>query len=122
MRVEPDTLAVVEDFNSAFNTRIVDEIMARMTEDVVFESTYPPPDGRRYEGSQAVRAVWEELFEGSPDARFEAEEVFACDDRAVVRWIYSYTDAEGGPQHLRGVDVLRVREGKVSEKLSYVKG
>lgn len=42
-------------------------------------------------------------------------------DRCVVRWIYHKTK-EGKPWHLRGVDVFKVRDGKVSEKLSYVKG
>ena len=31
-------------------------------------------------------------------------------------------DVEGRPDHVRGVDVSRVRDGKVAEKLSYVKG
>ena len=29
---------------------------------------------------------------------------------------------DGMPGHIRGVDVFRVRGGKVAEKLSYVKG
>ena len=29
---------------------------------------------------------------------------------------------DGTPGHVRGVDVFRVRDGKVAEKLSYVKG
>jgi ketosteroid isomerase-like protein len=29
---------------------------------------------------------------------------------------------EGKPWHLRGIDVFRVRDGRVAEKLSYVKG
>jgi len=29
---------------------------------------------------------------------------------------------DGQPWHLRGVDVFRVRDGKVAEKLAYVKG
>jgi hypothetical protein len=33
-----------------------------------------------------------------------------------------YTGQDGSAQHLRGVDVFRVRDGKVSEKLAYVKG
>jgi ketosteroid isomerase-like protein len=37
--------------------------------------------------------------------------------QAAVRWTYSW-----GAGHVRGVDVLRVRDGKVAEKLSYVKG
>ena len=31
-------------------------------------------------------------------------------------------NADGSAGHVRGVDVLRVRDGKVVEKLSYVKG
>lgn len=112
-----DTLAVVERFNEAFNTRNVELIMSLMTDDVVFESTNPPPDGMRHEGAAAVRAAWEELFAGAPTARFDAEEVFASGDRAVVRWRFDWGDG-----HVRGVDVLRVRDGKVCEKFSYVKG
>jgi len=39
----------------------------------------------------------------------------------VVRCAYSWVK-EGKPGHVRGVDVFRVRDGQVVEKLSYVKG
>jgi ketosteroid isomerase-like protein len=112
------TLAAVERFNEAF----VDAVMALMSDDCLFENTYPPPDGERYVGSEAVRAFWEEFFRSSPHALFEAEETFACGDRCVVRWQYRWVDDAGKPGHVRGVDVMRVRNGKVAEKLSYVKG
>jgi ketosteroid isomerase-like protein len=114
-------LAVVERFNAAFNEHDVDAIMAAMTEDCVFDSTRPPPDGERIEGQAAVRRFWEEFFSRSPHARFEAEEVFAAGDRCVVRWVYHWV-RDGVPGHVRGVDLFRVRDGKVAEKLSYVKG
>jgi len=38
-----------------------------------------------------------------------------------VRWTYHWLKPTGNG-HVRGVDVFRVRDGKVSEKLSYVKG
>ena len=45
------------------------------------------------------------------------------DDRAVVRWTYRWAaDRPSDPGHVRGVDIIRVRDGKVAEKLSYVKG
>lgn len=116
------TLAAIERFNAAFNRHDVDAVMAAMTEDCVFESTCPPPDGVRHVGQAAVRAVWQELFRGSPDVRFTAEETFAMDDRCVVRWLMRYTGEDGSPRRLRGVDVFRVRDGKVAEKLAYVKG
>jgi ketosteroid isomerase-like protein len=68
-------------------------------------------------GHDAVRAVWEDLFRSTPEAKFDTEELFTADDRCVVRWRFSFA---GG--HVRGVDVMRVRDGKVSEKFAYVKG
>jgi ketosteroid isomerase-like protein len=115
------TVAAVNRFNEAFNRHDVDGVMAAMTEDCVFEDTSPAPDGARYQGQATVRAYWERFFKANPDARFDAEDMFASGDRAVVRWVYRKM-RDGRPWHLRGVDVFRVRDGKVAEKLAYVKG
>jgi ketosteroid isomerase-like protein len=114
----PDTLQVIQRFNAACNRHDVDAIMALMTDDCHFENTSPFPDGTLYEGAAAVRGFWEQFFAGAPNAHFVTEDQFACGDRAVVRWTYHWS-AEG---HIRGVDIMRVRDGKVAEKLSYVKG
>ena len=117
-----DTLDVVNRFNAAFNQHNVDAVMAAMTDDCVFENTYPAPDGERYEGQAAVRAFWESFFASSPHAHFETEDSFASGDRCVVRWRYRWVDQDGKQGHIRGVDVFRVRNGKVAEKFAYVKG
>ena len=104
-----------------YGGRDVDTVLGLMTDDVVFDNTRPAPDGERVAGQAAVRAVWEALFQRSPQARFEAEEVFAAGERGVVRWVYHWV-RDGVPGHVRGVDVFRVRAGRVAEKLSYVKG
>lgn len=114
--------AVVARFSAAFGAGDVDAIMALMTDDCVFEATGPAPNGGRYEGQTAVRRVWEELFGGTAGAGFDEEESFVSGDRAVLRWRYAWTNGDGSPGHVRGVDVLRLRDGKVAEKLSYVKG
>jgi ketosteroid isomerase-like protein len=111
------TVAAVARFNSAFGRHDVDGVMAASTDDCVFENTGPAPDGVRYEGAAAVRAFWADFFQANPKATFETEEQFAAGDRCVVRWRY---DWPGG--HVRGVDLFRVRDGKVAEKLAYVKG
>jgi ketosteroid isomerase-like protein len=116
-----ETLTAVERFDEAFARHDVDAVMAAMTEDCVFEST-TPPDGERHEGQAAVRTAWEQLFAATPDARFDAEEVVALDDRAAVRWTYSWPAGDGGEGHVRGIDLFRVRGGRIAEKLSYVKG
>ena len=115
------TLDTIERFNAAFNRHDVPAVMALMTEECVFDSTRPTPDGERLVGQDAVRGFWEAFFRRSPHARFETEEAIACGDRAVVRWVYHWV-RDGVPGHVRGIDLFRVRDGRVAEKLSYVKG
>jgi ketosteroid isomerase-like protein len=116
------SISLVTRFNDALNARDVNSMMALQTEDCVFENTYPPPDGARYEGQAAVRAFWEEFFRSSSTARIEIEEIFALDERVVMRWVYSWQDPAGSAGHIRGVDLYRLRGGLICEKLSYVKG
>ena len=116
------TLEAVRRFNEAIDRHDVDGVMASMTEDCVFENTCPPPDGERYAGQDAVRSFWRRFFSSSPDSRFTTEEIFASGDRCIVRWRYDWKNSDGTPGHVRGVDIFRVREGKVAEKLAYVKG
>jgi uncharacterized protein (TIGR03086 family) len=116
------THAALARFSAAFGSGDVDAIMALMTDDCVFEATGPAPDGERREGAPAVRAVWDELFGETGQAAFHEEESFVCGDRGVLRWRFDWVEGDGTPGHVRGVDVLRLRDGKVCEKLSYVKG
>ena len=115
-------IRIVLEFNEAFNRHDVAGMMQLMSDDCVFENTCPPPDGERYEGQAQVRGFWERFFRSSPGAVFETEEIFAAGDRCVLRWLYRWVDGAGKPGHIRGVDVFRVRDGKVAEKFSYVKG
>jgi ketosteroid isomerase-like protein len=117
----PTARFVIDRFNEAFNRHDADALAAWLTDDTVFEDTSPAPDGRRIEGKPAVIAFWRDWFVRNPDAVFEAEDVIVSGDHAVVRWVYRKRRA-GQPWHLRGVDVLTVRDGKVAAKLAYVKG
>jgi len=116
------TVGIIEKFNEALNQHDVAAVMALMTEDCLFDNTYPAPDGERFEGQEAVRSFWEEFFRSSPDSAFTSEEMITLGDRCVVRWRYDWTNTDGSRGHVRGVDVLKVRDGKVAEKLAYVKG
>jgi ketosteroid isomerase-like protein len=107
-------------FNEAFNTRDVDAIMSCMTDDVVFETT-AAPDGTRVEGREAMHAFWTAFFESNPRAWFDTEDLFVAGDRCLVQWRYTFDKEDPNSGHVRGVDVFRVRDGKVAEKFSYVK-
>ena len=108
--------ALIDRFNAAWGDHDLDATLALCTDDLVFESTGPAPDGERCEGHAAVRGAWQPIFE-DPNAVFEVEEAVVAGDRLVQRWRYDWGDG-----HVRGVDVFRVRDGRVAEKLSYVKG
>ena len=111
------TISIIQTFNEAFNSHDIDAVMALMTEDCIFENTNPAPDGSRHVGQISVRAELGNFLSSSPLAHFEEEELIISGDRCIIRWVYTW-----GEGHVRGVDVMRVRDGKVSEKLSYVKG
>lgn len=107
---------MVESFAKAWADHDLPAALALITDDCVFEATGPSPDGSRYIGPDAIGKAWRPIFDDR-SSRFEAEETFSAGDRVVQLWRYSW---DGG--HVRGVDVIKVRDGKVAEKLSYVKG
>jgi len=117
-KVESAARLVLE-FNEAFNRHDVPGMMRLMSEDCIFENTWPAPDGTAYTGKEAVTRFWEDFFRESPQAHIDIEEVFGFGNRCIMRWKYSWGDAAG---HVRGVDIFQVREGRIYEKLSYVKG
>ena len=122
MSTTEETRDVIDRFNEAFNNHDVDGVMALMTDDVLFDNTSPSPDGKRVEGQEAVRAFWEKFFSVNPRAWFDTEDMFVVDDRCTTRWRFTFDKDVPEKGHVRGADVFKVRDGKVCEKLSYVKG
>ena len=111
-----ETRDVIQRFHDALNRHDIDALAPLVHDECVFETT-DPPDGTRHVGRDSVLRACQEFFDQSPGARFEMEEIVIADDRALVRWRYEWPDG-----HVRGVDVIRVRDGKVIETFAYVKG
>ena len=109
-------------FNQAFNRHDVSGLMQLMSEDCLFEDTHPAPDGAVYRGKSAVTEYWQDFFEQSPKAHIEIEDIYGFGERCIMRWKYEWVEASGEKGHVRGVDLFRVKDGSIHEKLSYVKG
>jgi ketosteroid isomerase-like protein len=107
---------VVDAFGTAWAAHDLEGALAFVSDDCAFDATGPAPDGIRHVGPDQIRQAWQGIFDNA-GSKFEAEETFAAGDRVVQLWRYSW---DGG--HVRGVDVFKVRDGKVTEKFSYVKG
>ena len=115
--MEPDAIrALVAEFNAAWGDHDLDAAVALITDDCLFDATGPAPDGTAHQGRDAVRAAWAPIF-ADKAARFTTEDSFVADDRFVGTWRY---DFDGG--HIRGIDLIEVRDGAISAKRSYVKG
>jgi predicted SnoaL-like aldol condensation-catalyzing enzyme len=115
-------IRVVLEFNEAFNRHDVAGMMQLSSDDCVFENTDPAPDGAVYSGKKVVTQFWQDFFRESPHAHIEIEEIFGLGIRCIMRWRYDWVDVAGKKGHVRGVDIFRVKNGSICEKLSYVKG
>jgi ketosteroid isomerase-like protein len=120
-RIESATRIILE-FNEAFNRHDVPGMMRWMSDDCVFENTDPAPDGTVYSGKETVTQFWQDFFRESPHAHIEIEDIFGMGLHCIMRWRYEWQDAEGRKGHVRGVDIFKIKDGLISEKLSYVKG
>lgn len=117
-----EIVRIVEDFTDATNRQDVERMLNLLSDDFVFDGT-TPPDGLRIVGDKAaLRALWEGIFRESPRAVVETEELIIAGDRCTARLRYIFDRERPEEGHVRAVDLLRLRDGKIAEKLSYVKG
>ena len=107
---------VVARFNQAWNDHDLPRALSMCSDDIVFDASEPAPDGRRHRGKAEVEVAWKTIFD-NPKARFRLESSFVCDDRLVQTWRYDW-----GTGHVRGIDIIRMRDGLIIEKRTYVKG
>ena len=110
-----DPAAVVMAFGNVCNAHDLEAALSFCADEIVFEGT-TPPDGLRAVEHDNLREIWKPIF-ANPAAHVEVEDTFAAEDRIVLRCRYSWGDG-----HVHAVDLYRVANGKITEKLSYVKG
>lgn len=113
------TRDVIERFNRAFETHRPDDLDELIGEGCILENTAPAPDGDRYEGRDACLAFWKGVASNA-DLAFEPEEIWASEDRGIIRWQLRWGERDA--DRVRGVNIMRVRDGKIVEGMGYVKG
>ncbi len=92
-----------------------DAIVPLYAGDAVFEDV---PSGESYRGTEAVRGMFEALFE--PPTRFRVVGLRAARGWGVLEWIWSgRTRKTGGPFEVRGVSILEISGGKVTKETIY---
>ena len=96
--------------------------MSCMTTDCVFEaSAGPDACGKRYDGAEAVRAGYVEVWTTFPDAHWGNARHFVAGDRGVSQWTFTGTRRDGTRVEVHGCDLFTLRHGKIALKDSYRK-
>ena len=106
-------------FTDAFNRNDLDGVMGFMADDAVYEEF----TGTITRGRDAIRAAFGPQFRGDfGKMRFETEDLFvdAAAGKALIRWVCRL-ETKRGPGGWRGLDILHVANGLVTQKLTYAK-
>ncbi len=114
-----DTATVLQRFNEVFLSHDPAALAELVAPGCVIENTVPAPDGARCEGRDSCIALWAGIA-SNPGTFFEVEDVAVLGDRGIIRWRYCW--GEGKENSVRGVNLMRVKDGQIVEALGYIKG
>jgi glutathione S-transferase len=110
---------VIERFNAAFLRHEPSLLEGLVADDCVLENTTPAPLGARHVGREACLDLWRGIARERV-TRFELEDVHVSGEYANILWRYFWGAAEA--DSVRGVNIMRVRDGQIVEARGYVKG
>ena len=106
-------------FIDAFNRDDLDSAMSFFAEDAIYDEF----NGRQNRGQAEIRAALLPQFRGAfGRIRFEKEDLFvdAAAGKVLLRWTCRL-ERDGQTRCWRGLDILHVRDGRISHKLTYAK-
>lgn len=113
------TEEVLRRFNQVFLDHDPAPLAGLVDEHCVIENTTPAPDGARTVGRAACVALWTEIAT-TPGTYFTPEDLIVMGERGIILWRYHRGPAPA--DSLRGVNLMRVKDGRIVEALGYVKG
>lgn len=116
---ESQIAKIIEQFNSAFLAHDAQLLKNIIASDCVMEGAMPPPDGSRIVGYSECYSFWEEMI-NTPHTQFRPESTSIMGEKATIQWRFYW--GERLENSIRGVTLITVKGGKISEVLGYVKG
>jgi ketosteroid isomerase-like protein len=106
-------------FTDAFNRDDLEAVMGFFADEIVYDEF----NGKQSRGKAAVRAAFAPQFAGAfGKIRFESEDLFVdpVSGKGLIRWLCTI-EHKGRVRGWRGLDILHVVDGKITEKLTYAK-
>lgn len=111
------TAEIMRRFNDVFQLHDPSALGELVAENCVIENTVPAPDGARHAGKDACIGLWSAIATQAGTS-FDLEETFVAGERVTIRWRYFMADGNS----IRGVNLMRVADGRIVEAMGYVKG
>jgi ketosteroid isomerase-like protein len=116
------TMNVLVGFAKAFNAHDVNAILSFMSDDCIFlASAGPDAYGEKFEGIEAVKKAFEDVFKTYPDAHWGNVSYVVAGNRTVTEWLFTGTRADGSRVEVNGCDLCTFRDGKIVLKNSFRK-
>ncbi len=119
-----DTESIIKDSISAVNSHDIDKAISFYTDDCIYEDVAA---GQVNHGKEELKAFLQEMFDMSPDVKFELKSVFSTGDWAASEWVMTGTHAGNTPGlpatgkifSIRGASIHQLRNGKMSGQSDY---
>jgi len=117
-----ETLSLMQRHAAAWNAHDADALLNMMTEDCIYDaSAGPGPQGARFQGPVALRPAFEAIWTTFPDASWKQALHTIDGELGFTTWVFHGTKADGTKVDVKGLDLLRFRNGKICHKDTYRK-
>jgi len=112
----------LQQYGQAWNDHDIEAIMSLMTHDCTFDTGGGAERyGTRYQGQEAVRSRFIEVWTDLPDVRFEYLGDFVQGDSGYSEWTFTGTTKSGQKIEVDGCDLFTFENGMIKSKRSYLK-
>ena len=118
---DDDPRLVIKRFMDAWENGDAEAVMEVMAEDCAYLASVGPEPGTSYRGRDQVGAGVAEMlaFEAGGESRQGG--VWLSGDHAFAEWDYDEIGEDGTVRAIRGLDVIRVVDGKIASIDAYRK-
>jgi ketosteroid isomerase-like protein len=117
-----ETLSLMQRHAAAWNAHDSEALLGLMTSDCIYDaSAGKSATGERYVGHKALKPAFEAIWTTFKDARWDDTEHFVCGAQGFTTWTFRGTKVDGSTVEVKGLDLLRFRDGKICHKDTYRK-
>ena len=112
----------LSDLFDAFNRHDIDGVMKYFADDCVFYAVGGDECfGTTIQGSDAIATAFSGVWGGMKDAKWAHDNHFISGDNAVSEWTFTGTMEDGKRVDARGVDIFKIKDGKIVSKNAFRK-